>query len=95
MKCRSMSDSTASDEDKSSVYMPSSTDKPQTFTQGEINNLVRDLGLSKKHAELLGSRLHEKHLLKASVTFSWYRQREDDFKKFFEKEDLLVYCHDI
>jgi len=95
MKCRSMSDSTASDEDKSSVYMPSSTDKPQTFTQGEINNLVRDLGLSKKHAELLGSRLQEKHLLKAGVTFSWYRQREDDFKKFFVKEDLLVYCHDI
>ena len=34
----------------------------QQFSQPELNDLVRDLGLSKKSAELLASRLQEKKL---------------------------------
>jgi hypothetical protein len=33
---------------------------PQLFTQIELKNLVRDLGLTKKKSEILGSRLKEK-----------------------------------
>ena len=33
---------------------------PDTFNQGELNDLVRDLCLSKESAELLASRLAEK-----------------------------------
>ena len=65
------------------------------MNQAELNNFVRDLVLSKKHAELLGSRLNEKHLLKPGTIFSWFRNRESDFKKYFVKEGALVYCNDI
>lgn len=37
--------------------------EPRPFKQKELNDLVRDLGLSKDAAELLGSRLKEKNLL--------------------------------
>jgi len=43
--------------------MPDSTNEPHPFNQVELNNVVRDLELSQKDAELLGSRLNEKHLL--------------------------------
>ena len=36
---------------------------PKTFSQSELNDLVLDLSLSKESAELLASRLNEKHLL--------------------------------
>ena len=34
---------------------------PQQFSQPELNDLVRDLGLSKNAAEVLASRLQEKN----------------------------------
>ncbi|KAL4120542.1 hypothetical protein QTP88_013214 [Uroleucon formosanum] len=46
------------DEDKSSL---------QTFSQGELNNLIRDLSLSKEKAELLASRLKQKKLFQKNV----------------------------
>ncbi|GBL81380.1 hypothetical protein AVEN_143679-1 [Araneus ventricosus] len=36
---------------------------PQLFSQSELNDLVRDLGLPKNSAELLGSRLNEKKII--------------------------------
>ena len=48
------SDSTVSDVD----FPPSSL--PQLFSQGELNDLTRDLNLSKESSELLASRLKEK-----------------------------------
>ena len=35
----------------------SSSNEPHLLTQGDLNDIVRDLNLSKKQAELLGSRL--------------------------------------
>ena len=78
-----------------SEYQPSSSDVPQPFTQSELNDLTRDLDLSKEAAELFGSRLKEKNLLAKGVSFYWYRNREKDFVKYFEEEDALVYCADI
>ncbi|GBN18850.1 hypothetical protein AVEN_188287-1 [Araneus ventricosus] len=43
---------------------------PQLFSQSELNDLVRNLGLPKNSAELLGSRLNEKNLLSPGVSFS-------------------------
>ena len=40
---------------------------PQLFEQSELDDLVRDLGLSKESAQLLGSRLAEKNLLGSST----------------------------
>ena len=39
-------------------FLPSSL--PQLFSQGELNDLTRDLNLSKESSELLASRLKEK-----------------------------------
>jgi hypothetical protein len=36
---------------------------PKLFTQSELNDVIRDLGLPKDKAEFLGSRLKEKNLL--------------------------------
>lgn len=49
---------------------------PQLFEQIELDDLVRDLALSKESAQLLGSRLAEKNLLGSSTHFAWYRHRE-------------------
>ena len=68
---------------------------PQLFSQKELNDLVRDLGLSKESAELLGSRLKNKNLLSSGTSFSWYRHREKEFTQFFYKEGNLVYCNDV
>jgi len=38
--------------------------KPSLFNQSELNDLIRDLDLSKQSSKLMTSRLHAKHLLK-------------------------------
>lgn len=68
---------------------------PKLFDQEALNDLVRDLNLPKDKAELLGSRLHERNLLSQQTTFSWYRNREKEYVKFFTENDSAVFCHDI
>lgn len=78
----------------SDIYNPG-TSEPIPFTQSELNDLVRDLGLPKDSAEVLGSRLKEKKLLASGTSFSWYRNREKDLVSFFSKEGDLVYCNNV
>ncbi|GBM70063.1 hypothetical protein AVEN_105040-1, partial [Araneus ventricosus] len=68
---------------------------PQPFSQSELNDLVRGLGLSKDGPELLGSRLKNKNLLTSGTLFFWYRHREKEFIQFFSKEENLVFCNDV
>ena len=49
---------------------------PQQFNQSELNDLVRDLDLSKQAAEILASRLNEKYVLHSSAKVSFYRKRD-------------------
>ena len=53
------------------------------FNQSELNDLLRDLDLSKQAAELLASRLNEKHLLDSSAKVSFFRKRDELFLSFF------------
>jgi hypothetical protein len=46
--------------------------RPQLLTQSELNDVIRDLGLPKEKAELLGSRLREKNRLAAGTSVYWY-----------------------
>lgn len=69
--------------------------EPKLFNQIELNDLVRDLGLTKEKAELLDSRLKEKNLLTVGTNIYVYRKREQQFSQFFEQEGDLVYCSDI
>ncbi|KAK9881157.1 hypothetical protein WA026_014507 [Henosepilachna vigintioctopunctata] len=65
------------------------------FNQNELNNLVRDLGLSKKASELLASRLYEKFQLEQGAKVSYLRSRESAFQHFFRSADRFVYCHNL
>ncbi len=64
--------------------------KPKTFIQDELNDLIRDLALSKEKAELLASRLKQKHLLDKNVLICHYQ-----LATFFKVDGPLCYCHDI
>jgi hypothetical protein len=77
-------------------FSPDNEDRtPQLFTQIELNDIVRDLGLTKEKSEVLGSRLKEKNLLAPGTTFYWFRNREKEFQIFFRMEGRLVFCCDI
>jgi hypothetical protein len=67
----------------------------QPLDQSELNDLVRDLGFTKEKSELLGSTLKQKNLLAPGTTFYWYRNHEEEIKKFFIREGELVYCCNI
>lgn len=81
--------------DSDSDFEPCVSSEPHLITQSELNDLVRDLGLSKSKAELLGSRLQGWCLLSQVAKVSVFRNRQDDLTKFFEKVDNLVFCTDI
>ena len=60
--------------------------EPQFFNQqAELNDLVRDLNLSKENSELLTSRLKERNLVGSDVNITFYRNRHEEFLPFFEK----------
>jgi hypothetical protein len=63
--------------------------------QDELNDLIRDLDLSKSKAELLGSRLQQWNLLKENVINSVYSERHEILVQFFKIERSLVACTDI
>ena len=85
------------EEDSTDIFQPcdEDCDKPILFTQSALNDLVRDLYLSKESAELLASRLQEKLLLELGTSVSFYRNREVELRKYFHSDGQLVNCTDI
>lgn len=49
-------------DERDPLYIPD-TEQPHPLTQGDLNDLVRDLNLSKSASELLASRLQQWSLL--------------------------------
>ena len=72
-----------------------SDDVPHLFSQMELNDLVRGLGLSNSSAELLASRLKENKSLSSTGRITFYRNRHEEYLRFFYEEKDLVYCMDI
>jgi hypothetical protein len=70
-------------------------ESPQLFTQSELNDVIRHLGLPKEKAEPLGSRLKENNLSAAGTSMYWYRSREKEFLNYFSEDGDLVYCCNI
>jgi hypothetical protein len=68
---------------------------PRFFSQSELNDLVRDLGLPKDSAEVLGSRLKSKNLLSPGTSFSWHRNRQKEFITYFSQDGDIMYCSDV
>lgn len=68
---------------------------PNLIDQAYFEDLVRDLGLTKEKAEILCSRLKNRHLIKDDVKVTFPRKRHADLESFFKKSDDLVYCCNI
>ena len=83
------SDSTGSE------YEPEENLKPILFSQEQLNDLIRDLALSKQKSELLVSRLQESNLLQKDVLVSLYRKGSTDLSTVFRVDGPLSYCCDI
>ena len=58
----------------------------QLFSQDELNDLARDLNLSKESSELLASRLKEKNLLQPGTFTTYYRNCHAEFLPYFTQE---------
>jgi len=72
-----------------------SSDETHLLTQGYLNEIVRDLNLSKKQAELLGSRLKAWNLQRRDSKVCFYRGLHKEFKDFFSLEDSIMFCSDV
>ena len=88
--------STDSSEDTvSDVGFPPSL--PQLFSQEKLNDLIRDLNLSKESNELLASRLKEKNLFQPGTLIAFYRKCHIEILPYFTQENdvVQVYCNDV
>ena len=84
------SETTIADNDFPPSLLP-----PQLFSQNELNDLARDLNLSKKSSELLASRLKEKNLLQPRTFITYYRNRHAEFLPYFTQEKDVVFCNNV
>ena len=73
----------------------SQSDGPHILNQSELNDLVRDLSLSKYQAQLLGSRLQQWNLLEEGTKISLLKTRHSSLLPYFKMEGDLCYCSDI
>eukprot|EP00731_Ephydatia_muelleri_P006654 Em0003g902a len=81
----------STDSDIDPDFVPHMSGEPHLITQSELNDLVRDLGLSKAKAELLGSRLQGWCLLSKDTKISVLRSHKDDLAKLFTQADNLIF----
>ena len=59
-------------------------------TQGQLNDLVRDLALSKETAEILASHFSEHRVLDSEAKITFYRRREGELIRYFSEEENFV-----
>ena len=68
---------------------------PLLINQERLNDLVRDLYLSKENAEVLGSRLQQWNLLEPETTTSSFRIRNQSPARYYASAENICYCKDI
>ncbi|XP_061420717.1 uncharacterized protein LOC133350399 [Lethenteron reissneri] len=61
----------------------------------DLNDLIRDLGLTESNAELLTYRLKQWNLLDESVQIADRRKHHQPFCSFFTRQDGLCFCHNV
>ena len=68
--------------------------KPHFISLAELDDLVRDLSLSKEKSERLGSRLKEWNLLESGGTVSHFRNRHCKLAAYYAVEHGVCFCQD-
>ena len=77
-------------------YQPKVPEKTPHFpNQKEVNDLIRDMGLTKSNAELFISRMKQWNLVKEEVRVTSQRSRHEPFSDFYTLRDGLCFCHDV
>ena len=66
---------------------------PYYPNQEDINDLIREMALTKSNAEILISRLKQWGLIDEGVRVTFQRKRIRGFSTFFSFRDGLCYCH--
>ena len=74
---------------------PESENKPIPFSQEALNDLRRDVYLTKEKSQFLASRLQERNLLENRVKITLYRERTEDLLALFTMKDDLCFCNNI
>ncbi|KAL0829765.1 hypothetical protein ABMA28_003252 [Loxostege sticticalis] len=85
------------DSNKDPDFLPSTSSlgRQHLINQSELNDLIRDLDLSIRQAELLGSRLKEWKLLAPNTKVSVQRKRNKEMASFYSNFENICYCNDI
>lgn len=79
-------------------YLPKTSKKPcnQHFVQqAELNDLARDLGLSKFDSEVLGSRMQQWRFLDKTTRVTKFRRRNASLTSFFTVVNSICVCIDV
>lgn len=78
-------------------FLPStsSLSRPPLIKQDQLNDLIRDLDLSIRQAELLGSRLQEWKVLAPDTKVTAQRKRNNEMASFYSNSENICYCNDI
>ena len=76
-------------------YAPTTSAEPLFPIKQELDDLIRDLGLTKSKAELLTSRLNEWNLIGDDCKSTAYRKRHLEFSVYFDVIEDLCYCKDV
>ena len=95
MNISSQESASNSSEDMEEVFVPITTFQPHFPNQSELNDLIRDLVLTKSGAELLSSRLMEWNLLDEDYRTFVYRKRHKEFEIYYDLCNDLCYCKDV
>jgi len=73
------------EQDDATFETSTSSCEPHLLTQGELNDLVWDLELSKKQAELLDSRLRGWNLLQKDTKVCFFCNHQEEFQDFYSE----------
>ena len=76
-------------------YAPTTSAESHFPTKQKLDDLIRDLGLTKSGAELLTSRLNEWNLLSDDCKSTAYRKSHSEFSVYFDVIENLCYCKDV
>ena len=91
-------ESTSTESEEEPIELHSSfqhESEPLFINQERLNDLVRNLYLSKEKAEILGSRLQQWNLLEPGTTILSFRSRNQNLAGYYASAENICYCKDI